>query len=185
MVVRAMNTDLDPELLRTVLTESAASRKALKRHAQWLEGEPLATRRALIDLARQQGAGLPEEAEAWPAKKLIRRALDRQAQAQVRLNPRRIDQGFDCAHCGAQVPLGGRTVRDHCPSCLRSLHVDVVPGDRASDCEGILDPIGAQQRAGAWVIRYRCRSCGHLQNNKAHPHDDPALLARVSALPGA
>jgi hypothetical protein len=46
-----------------------------------------------------------------------------------------------------------------------------------------LDPIGAQQRGGAWVIRYQCRDCGHLQNNKAHPQDDPALLAKVSALP--
>ena len=183
MVVRAMHTDPDLDLLRALLQESADSRKALKRHGVWLDGEPTETRLALIRIARAQGAELPDQAQGWPGKKLIRRALDRQAQAQVRLNPRHLDQAFECLHCGAAVEAGGRPVRDHCPACLRSQHVDVVPGDRASDCQGILDPIGAQQRSGAWVIRYQCRSCGHLQNNRAHPGDDPALLAKVSALP--
>lgn len=177
-----MHTDPDTEALRTLLRESADSRKALKRHGQWLDGAPEQVKRALIQLARSQGAELPDQALSWPGKKLIRRALDRQDQAQVRRNPRHLDQGFDCLHCGAAVAIGGRPVRDHCPFCLRSQHVDVVPGDRASDCQGILDPIGARQRGGQWVLRYRCRVCGHEQNNKAHPQDDPALLAQVSAL---
>lgn len=183
MVVRAMHTDPDPEILRTLLQESAASRKALKRHGLWLDGQSPDTKAALIELARALGADLPDESQNWPGKKLIRRALDRETQAQVRRNPRHLDQGFACLHCSTQVQAGRRPVRDHCPHCLRSQHVDVVPGDRASDCQGILDPIGAQQRSGAWVIRYRCRSCGHLQNNRAHPDDDAALLAKASALP--
>ena len=84
---------------------------------------------------------------------------------------------------GAGHQYGGRNHDDCATMLLDVQHVDVVPGDRASDCQGILDPIGAQQRSGAWVIRYRCRSCGHLQNNRAHPDDDAALLAKASALP--
>lgn len=177
-----MTPDVDPELLHTLLRESRASRKALKRHAIWLQGQPDATRAALIQVARSAGASLPDAALKWPAKKLIRRALARESEAQVRSNPQHLDEAFACLHCGMQVPAGGRPVRDHCPSCLRSLHVDRVPGDRASDCGGLLDPVGAEQRAGQWVIRFQCRRCGHKQNNRAHPEDDPALLAKVSAL---
>lgn len=177
-----MSTDLDPEHLHTLLRESRASRKALKRHAQWLDGQPDASKLALIQVARAAGVALPQAAQSWPAKKLIRRALARDAQAQVRSNPQHLDEAFECLHCGAQVPAGGRPVRDHCPACLRSRHVDQVPGDRASDCGGLLDPVGAELRGGQWVIRFVCRRCGHKQNNRAHPDDDPAMLAKISAL---
>jgi DNA-directed RNA polymerase subunit RPC12/RpoP len=71
-------------------------------------------------------------------------------------------------HCGAVVEAHGRTARDHCPRCLHGLHVDVVPGDRASDCGGLLQPVGAEQAGGgAWKIRYRCRICGAERVNQA------------------
>ena len=53
------------------------------------------------------------------------------------------DAGFICRNCGREVPPLGYSSRNHCPFCLCSLHVDVLPGDRAADCGGILDPVRA------------------------------------------
>ena len=46
---------------------------------------------------------------------------------------------FICRVCGRLVvPEGaGSGHRNHCPNCLHSLHVDVEPGDRASECGGL------------------------------------------------
>ena len=63
-----------------------------------------------------------------------------------RFTVRGTNHGFTCAHCGAEVrPLANGSVRNHCPVCLYSLHVDVQPGDRASDCHGLLRPVGVEQ----------------------------------------
>lgn len=79
------------------------------------------------------------------------------------------NQGFTCLACGTLVPpLTNGSVRNHCPSCLRSVHVDVLPGDRAADCGGVLDPVGVE-RSGkkGWILIHRCRSCGAVRRNKA------------------
>ena len=62
----------------------------------------------------------------------------------------------------------GYTSRNHCPYCLSSLHLDVNPGDRASDCGGIMDPVKAEPdpRHG-FVIYHRCRKCGAVKRNRA------------------
>ena len=59
-------------------------------------------------------------------------------------------EGFTCKVCGRPVtPAGaGSDHRNHCPNCLSSLHVDVEPGDRASDCGGIMDPVAVWVRSG-------------------------------------
>ncbi|WP_265181671.1 RNHCP domain-containing protein [Geomicrobium sp. JCM 19055] len=38
-------------------------------------------------------------------------------------------------------PLENGSYRNHCPSCLYSKHVDVIPGDRASTCHSLMEPI--------------------------------------------
>ena len=110
---------------------------------------------------------MPDEAVDWPSKRLLRLARGLEQASRVRTNPVHRDEDFTCAHCGAEVRAHGRTARDHCPHCLRSLHVDVVPGDRAADCGGILDPVGVDRRGDDWVIRYRCRTCGADRTNRA------------------
>ena len=85
------------------------------------------------------------------------------------------NEGFVCTVCGAVVPpLANGSCRNHCPACLHSLHVDVMPGDRASDCGGVLAPVAAE-RSGkkGWVIVHRCERCGEVRRNKA-ALDDPA-----------
>lgn len=85
------------------------------------------------------------------------------------------NQPFDCRVCGASVPpLEGGGYRNHCPYCLHSLHVDVNPGDRASECGGVLEPVGVEPGKKGWVIVHRCRSCGAMRRNRA-ALDDPGV----------
>ncbi len=82
--------------------------------------------------------------------------------------------GFTCAVCGADVPpLANGSCRNHCPACLHTVHVDEAPGDRASDCGGLMTPIGAEHSGKkGWVILHRCQRCGVVRRNKA-ALDDP------------
>jgi hypothetical protein len=111
------------------------------------------------------------EPGSLPGKKLVRALLERAAGAQVRANPIHVDEAFTCGHCGRDVVAGGRPVRDHCPHCLRSLHVDVVPGDRAAGCGGFLDPVRFELDHGQVVIHYCCRRCGYAWRGRSHPDD--------------
>ncbi|MBQ3099582.1 MAG: RNHCP domain-containing protein [Clostridia bacterium] len=78
------------------------------------------------------------------------------------------DNGFICAHCGAEIPPLGYTSRDHCPECLWSLHVDENPGDRACECRGELEPIAAiPDPKKEFIIVYKCTKCGAVRRNKA------------------
>jgi len=86
------------------------------------------------------------------------------------------NQDFICAHCQRKVPaLANGSYRNHCPYCFYSLHVDVFPGDRASDCKGILKPVAVDYNSKkGWIIVHKCESCGDLRRNKA-ALDDPDL----------
>lgn len=98
------------------------------------------------------------------------------------------NEGFACGHCGAEVrPLANGSVRNHCPVCLWSLHVDVFPGDRANPCRGPMRPVGVDQSGKkGWMIVHRCETCGFTGRNKA-ALDDPVQpddyeeLVRLSA----
>jgi DNA-directed RNA polymerase subunit RPC12/RpoP len=97
---------------------------------------------------------------------------------------------FTCVNCHRHVPpLSNGTYRNHCPYCLHSLHVDINPGDRASDCGGVLEPVGVDYSGKkGWVIVSRCRLCGDVKRNKA-ALDDPVvpddydLVVRLSQRP--
>lgn len=161
------------------LTE-AMSRGAVKRAAAELDADPDLRRRLLT-----RASHLPPEAASWPAKKLLRRARARDQAARIRTNPIARDEAFTCAHCGADVPAHGRTARDHCPHCLRSLHVDVIPGDRAARCGGILDPVGVEPLGGGeWRLIYRCRRCDAVRHNRVlrdgEPPDDWSVVVELA-----
>ncbi len=85
-------------------------------------------------------------------------------------NPRftKNDNGFICSNCSFEVMPLGKTSRNHCPRCLCSLHVDINPGDRASECGGLLVPIFAEpDPKKGFVITHKCKKCGELRKNKA------------------
>jgi hypothetical protein len=86
------------------------------------------------------------------------------------------------------LPSGGHH-RNHCPFCLYSRHVDDVrPGDRASDCGGSMEPVGAYTRLkGEHVLVHRCFECGIERHCRIGADDDfrlvmslPVVQPRVS-----
>ncbi|WMI80017.1 RNHCP domain-containing protein [Anaerotignum sp. MB30-C6] len=95
-------------------------------------------------------------------------------------------ESFVCKVCGHLiVPDGaGSQHRNHCPYCLASLHVDDLPGDRAADCDGIMEPIGVWVRKnGEWAIIHRCTRCGHLSSNRVAADDNPMKLMSIAIKP--
>lgn len=158
------------------LLQSVRSRGEIKRLGVRVDREP-ALRAALEQLAKTR-----ELSADGPGKRLVRRLLDREEAAQVRTNPIFVDEAFACGHCGHAVPRGDVQIRDHCPVCLRSRHLDRVPGDRAADCGALMDPVRFALDHGVVVIHYQCRGCAHTWRGRAHPDDaippdlDPASL---------
>jgi len=165
----------------TALLEGARGSRAIKAAGRLLDGRDPSWREDLAALAAERGVALPAEAAGWRGKRLVRRALGREGEARRRANPVRRDEPFNCAACGLDVPPGGARVRDHCPACLASLHLDVVPGDRAAGCGGLMRPEGLEILRGEAILRYRCARCGAARRCRAHPGDDAAALAAVSA----
>lgn len=95
------------------------------------------------------------------------------------------DSGFVCVHCGRPVPPLGYSSRNHCPYCLWSVHLDVNPGDRASECGGELEPVKVvTDPKKGFVIIHRCRKCGAIKRCRAadgkYP-DDISLLIKLTA----
>ena len=78
------------------------------------------------------------------------------------------DSGFICGHCGKEVEPLGYTSRNHCPFCLWSRHLDENPGDRASECKGLMEPVSAVPDAKkGYIIIHKCTECGAIRRNKA------------------
>ncbi len=78
------------------------------------------------------------------------------------------DNGFVCENCGFEVLPLVKTSRNHCPRCLCSLHVDIMPGDRNCDCKGIMIPVKTQPDAKkGYIITVKCKKCGFVGRNKA------------------
>lgn len=96
------------------------------------------------------------------------------------------ENGFLCEVCGRWVtPEGaGSRHRNHCPYCLHSLHLDTVPGDRASACGGRMEPIAVwSRRGGEWAIIHRCQKCGALRSNRIAADDNLVKLLAIAAAP--
>lgn len=94
---------------------------------------------------------------------------------------------FVCGHCGKQVEpiVFGGSYRNHCPFCLYSKHVDAgVPGDRANECQGLMEPIGVTtRRTGEYVLLHKCQKCGFERLNRVAGDDDTELLTKISGEP--
>jgi rubrerythrin len=94
-----------------------------------------------------------------------------------------ISEPFKCRNCKAFIgepPTGGQQ-RNHCPMCLYSLHVDdKTPGDRASECRSLMEPIGVFYRRNLeQVVVHRCLGCGFTRYNRIAADDNPILLGEL------
>jgi hypothetical protein len=100
---------------------------------------------------------------------------------------------FECCHCSLEVrpnPAMGTKHRNHCTHCLWSKHVDQTPGDRASACQGCMEPVGVtlkqegvdkygKQKAGDVLLVHHCTQCGALNINRIAADDPEDLILSV------
>ena len=52
------------------------------------------------------------------------------------------------------------------------MHVDVHPGDRASDCRAPMRPIELRYEKGQFVLVHECTGCGLKRRNRTQADDD-------------
>ncbi len=93
---------------------------------------------------------------------------------------------FECKTCGRLITSvgAGTQHRNHCSNCLCSFHVDDEPGDRASDCGSIMEPVAVWVRKdGEWAIIHRCRRCGKFSSNRIAADDNPMKLMSIAMKP--
>jgi len=91
-----------------------------------------------------------------------------------------IDEEFICEYCNKKIEKLKYSARDHCNHCLYSKHVDIMPGDRANDCKGLLKPIGIEKFKNTYKIIYKCNKCGQLHKNIMADDDDFDKIIELS-----
>ena len=90
------------------------------------------------------------------------------------------DNFFICEHCKKEVLPLKYTSRDHCNYCLYSKHVDINPGDRLNDCNGLLKPIGIEKFKDTYKIIYKCEKCNKIHKNIMANDDNMDLIIELS-----
>ncbi len=95
---------------------------------------------------------------------------------------------FICEHCKTQVKaLKNGSYRNHCPVCLYSKHLDIIPGDRNSECYGLMKPVGRRihSKKGMQIV-HECTVCGHIIFNKIaeeyHQPDDIDVICLLEVI---
>ena len=70
--------------------------------------------------------------------------------------------GFTCENCYVEVnPVTNGSYRNHCPFCLYSVHLDILPGDRKSPCKALMKPVQLTYKSKkGWQIIHVCLVCG-------------------------
>lgn len=90
------------------------------------------------------------------------------------------DECFVCENCGQTIDKLHYTARDHCPYCLHSKHVDIMPGDRLNECQGLLTPIGIEKFKNTYKIIYKCQKCRIEHKNIMANDDNMDLIIELS-----
>lgn len=90
------------------------------------------------------------------------------------------DEEFICENCKNKVSKLNYTARDHCPFCLYSKHVDIMPGDRMNTCLGLLKPIGIEKFKNTYKIIYQCEKCKQIHKNIMANDDNMDLVIKLS-----
>ncbi|MGC9046841.1 MAG: RNHCP domain-containing protein [Minisyncoccia bacterium] len=88
----------------------------------------------------------------------------------------RTKENFICEKCGFVMKGNGYT--NHCSNCLWSKHVDLNPGDRQSNCNGLMEPIGIEIKRGQYIILHHCIKCGVKKRNKASRDDNISIFLK-------
>ncbi len=93
------------------------------------------------------------------------------------------NEEFVCENCGELNTPNRPEIRNHCRFCLWSKHLDdEVPGDRLSDCGGMLRPVDVDyNKKKGWVLIFECVKCGLETRNMVVSDDDMELVSKISA----
>ena len=91
---------------------------------------------------------------------------------------KRTIENFICEKCGTNVIGNGYT--NHCPNCLYSKHVDIMPGDRQNSCMGLMMPIGIEKYKNTYKIIYKCSKCHQVHKNIMAQDDNYDLIVKLS-----
>ena len=92
-----------------------------------------------------------------------------------------IDEPFICEHCQKEVNELNYTARDHCPYCLYSKHLDILPGDRKNTCKGLLKPISIEKYKNTYKIIYKCLKCNKTHKNIMAKDDNYDEIIQLSS----
>ena len=95
-------------------------------------------------------------------------------------NFKMIDEEFKCEYCGLDVSRLNYTARDHCPNCLYSKHVDIMPGDRNNSCMGLMKPVSIEKYKNTYKIIYKCSKCHQMHKNIMANDDNYDLIVKLS-----
>lgn len=93
------------------------------------------------------------------------------------------DENFTCENCHKNVNKLNYTARDHCPYCLYSKHVDIMPGDRLNKCKGLLKPIGIEKFKDTYKIVYQCQKCNQIHKNIMASDDNMDIIIQLTTNP--
>ena len=91
------------------------------------------------------------------------------------------DEPFICENCLKPVKALEYTARDHCPYCLYSKHLDILPGDRSNNCHGLLKPISIEKYKKIYKIIYKCIKCNQLHKNIMAKDDNFEKIIELSS----
>jgi len=91
-----------------------------------------------------------------------------------------LDECFICDNCGYEVSKLDYSARDHCPKCLYSKHVDIMPGDRLNKCQGLMKPISIEKYKNTYKIIYKCLKCGQIHKNIMATDDNYDIIVKLS-----
>lgn len=91
-----------------------------------------------------------------------------------------LDNEFICENCHKSITKLNYTARDHCNYCLYSKHVDINPGDRQNNCQGMLIPIDIEKFKDTYKIIYQCQKCGKQHKNIMANDDNMEEIIKLS-----
>ena len=57
--------------------------------------------------------------------------------------------------------------------------MDINPGDRESECLGLMEPVRLEMRKNEQVIVYRCVKCAHEKRNRTAEGDNFDELLKI------
>lgn len=92
-----------------------------------------------------------------------------------------IDEKFVCENCNNIVEKLNYSARDHCNFCLFSKHLDINPGDRENNCQGLMEPIDIEKFKDSFKIVYKCQKCNEIHKNIMAKDDNFDLIIKLSS----